>query len=114
MGFRIRVRFSGQNFWMILLMQSSQRGMKESRLDEVAREMVVGRMMGPTTSYMMFLQSKGSGVVVKKSSFPWGRSSYMSLRRGNRRSSGGGSFKWRFSSKRLGRVCGDARKRHSM
>ena len=61
MGFRIRVSCSGQNFWMILLMQSSQRGMKESRLDEVAREMVVGRMMGPTTSYMMFLQSKGSG-----------------------------------------------------
>jgi len=67
-GFRIRVRFSGQNFWMTRLMQSSQRGMKESRLDDVGlRE---GRMMGPTISNMMALQSKGSDVVVKKSSFP--------------------------------------------
>lgn len=99
-GFRIRVSSSGQNFWMTRLMHSSQRGMNESRLDDAARERLGlwMRIMGPTMSYIMVLQSKGSGVVVKKSSFPWGSSSYTSLRRGKRRSSGGGSCRWRLNS----------------
>lgn len=70
----------------------------------------VGRMMGPTMSYTMLLQCSGSDVgvvVVKKSSFPCGKSSNTSFLSGNRNSSGSGSCKWRFSSDRVGSDCGD-------
>lgn len=92
---------------IIRLMQSSQRPMKESL--EVAVDAVrlgFDRMIGLRISNVMALQSKSSLEVVKKSSFPSGKSRYTSFRRGNRSSSGGGSCKCQGSSTKLGIVGG--------
>jgi len=99
----------GQNLEMTRLMQSSQRGMKESRQVEVeALKLGVDRMIELKMSIVKDLQSNDGSFedVVKKSSFPWGRSRYTSLRRGNRNSSNGGSLTYHESSTRLGNVAG--------
>lgn len=65
-----------QNLETTLLMQSSQRPMKESLLAAVEklRLGLLPRTMGLKISYVMALQSNNSVEVVKKISFPCGKS----------------------------------------
>lgn len=66
---------SEQNLETSLLMQSSQMGMKESLLVAVdALRLGFVWMMGLRMSYVMALQSSNSVEVVKKISFPCGKS----------------------------------------
>lgn len=75
MGLRIVTISAEQNLETILLMQSSQRPMKESLLVAVEAVMLgFGRTMGLSISYAMDLQSNISEEVVRKSSFPCGKS----------------------------------------
>ncbi|KAL9275389.1 hypothetical protein AKJ16_DCAP16879, partial [Drosera capensis] len=92
-GLRTNTIGTEQNLEMIRFMQSSQRAMNESLFIAVGAVMLgVDRMSELRMSMVKDRQSKSTSFeVVKKCSFPCGKSLYMSQRRGKRRSSGGGS-----------------------
>lgn len=100
-----------KNLDTTLLMQSSQRPMKESLLEALAPLMLgLVRIIELRISKAIPLQSNSSVEVVKKCSLPWGNSLYTSLLSGKRSSSGGGSCKYHDSSNKLGSAVGGTRR----